>query len=129
MKTRFALAGVLLFLCVATAFAQWAPLTKAHVPFEFTIGNTAFPAGNYVIQTQGQVPSMLRIVNVDTQQSAMVFENDILLRSGYAMANKTKLVFSADGNRHVLHQVVIEIDDHVHDIVHGTQVAEVATSP
>lgn len=130
MKTKVAVAGVLFVLLFLTpAFAQWRSDTKAQVPFEFTIGETALPAGNYVVQTNGTGPSWLRILNVDTQQSAIVFERDILLRTGNGMANKTQLIFMADADRYVLHQVVIEGDNHIHDLVHGTQVAELIVSP
>jgi hypothetical protein len=128
MKSKLAVAGAL-FMClfIAPAYAQWVTHAKAEVPFEFTIGQTVLPAGNYVVQIQGTSPSLLKILNVGTQQSAMVQERDILLRSGYGMSPKTKLVFSRDGNRRVLHQVVFERDNHMHDIVHGTQVAELVT--
>ncbi len=125
LNRTLAVAGTLLVcLFVTPAYSQWVTHAKVQVPFEFTIHNTVLPPGNYIVQTCSESPSALNVLNVNTHQSAMVMYNNILLGNGNKMAPHTKLVFRTDGDVHVLHQVVFKTDNHIHDIVHGKEVAE-----
>jgi hypothetical protein len=115
---------LVVFLWITPAFAQWVAISTAEIPFEFSVGTVLLPAGNYAVQTLGSVPSMIRIRNVDTGQSAQVLHDQILIGNGREHSNKSQLVFTADESGHVLHQVVLEGDNHIHDLIHGKDVAE-----
>jgi hypothetical protein len=131
MKKAILLAGILtLFLCVVPALGEsWETKAKTNVPFEFMAGDTVLPAGVYTVQTAITSPSRLIITNKETGASAIVSSLDIILSSSRSMAPITKMVFAYDGSRHVLHQVVIKGDDHVHDLLHGAEIAELEAPP
>jgi hypothetical protein len=62
------------------------------------------------------------IHNVNTLETVSVFTRDIVETA----PTNNKLVFRQDGNKRVLHRVWSEQAGHVHDIVHGTEVKELA---
>jgi hypothetical protein len=115
------LAVVPLFATVA--FCQWNPRGNVVVPFEFSVGETLLPAGNYSIFENLQSHS-LQFVSADTGKSAFSDANDICVIPGNGAVHSSKLDFSFDGQRHVVHQVVLAGDNHVYDLVHGSDVAE-----
>ena len=124
MKKSILLIGMLsLFLSVVPAFGQGSG-TKctAKIPFDFVVGSTVLPAGDYALRTAGM--NCFVIQNKETGAAAFVFSRDILLGPTGSPARNTKWVFAHDGNRHVLHQVMVEGDDHVHDLIHGREIAE-----
>ena len=50
MKKAFALSGLLVLLTFASALGQSDRQTIIHIPFNFSVGEKAFPAGKYVIE-------------------------------------------------------------------------------
>ena len=50
MKKAFALSGLFVLLTFASALGQSDRQTIIHIPFNFTVGEKAFPAGKYVIE-------------------------------------------------------------------------------
>ncbi len=95
---------------------QW----KTSVPFEFWIGDTLMPAGEYTILS-------------DPTKNLVIFRNEstghILLRYARNIdvekpTAKTELKFGMTGERHVLHQLWMQGDMHGHDILHGYEVPE-----
>jgi hypothetical protein len=64
------------------------------------------------------------IQNKETGAAAVIFSRDNLLSPTGSPARNTKWVFAHDGNRHVLHQVIVKGEDHVNDLIHGKEVAE-----
>ena len=56
---------------VAVAAAQHAPELRVNLPFEFTVGSTTLPAGEYEVK-QGASPQTLQIVTTDGKKSVMV---------------------------------------------------------
>jgi hypothetical protein len=65
----------------------------------------------------------LEFPNKETGALAHTLSRDIPLSPG-ATALSSKWVFAHEGNRYVLHQVTVEGDNHVHDLIHGTEIAE-----
>jgi len=119
----------LLFVLVAmpTAFAQWEQRATVTVPFEFAVDNTVLPAGTYEVFLDPQTHGV-RLLNRDAQVSATVLSHDMfLIPSG--VATSSKLMFALEGKQHVLHQVMVEGDNHIHDLIHGSEVAEFPGKP
>ena len=70
----------------------------------------------------------VRLQNKDTHVSALALSHDICLTPSGA-ATSSKLIFAFNGQQRVLHQAVIEGDDHIHDLLHGDEVAELKKTP
>ena len=67
--------------------------------------------------------------NKETGAAAFVRSRDILLSPTGSTAPNSKWVFGHEGNRHVLHQVIVQDDNHVHDVIHGKELAELPETP
>ena len=73
---------------------------KANIPFDFTVGNTKLPAGEYTISSpDGQV---VRLRSVDNASIATV----VTLHSNAEPGPQSELVFLKYGNRYFLHRVL-----------------------
>jgi len=119
---------VSLSLLVVPAFSQeWETKATINAPVEFVVGGTVLPAGDYRIQTAITSPHRLILTNVKTGDSAVTSSLDIVLSPPGSVAPESKMVFALDGKRHVLHQIVVAGDTHVHDLVHGPDVVELVT--
>lgn len=94
---------------------------KTTVDTAFMVGNIQLPAGDYILSFD-TATSRMYIHNVSTLETVSVFTRDIIEKTP---AND-KLIFRQDGNKRVLHQVWSGQAGHVHDIVHGTEVKELA---
>jgi hypothetical protein len=119
----------LLFVLLAmpTGFAQWKQRATVAAPFEFAVDNTVLPAGTYAVLLNAQTHGVM-LLNREAQVSATAHSHDIfLIASGVAASSK--LIFALDGKRHVLHQVMVEGDNHMHDLIHGSEVAELSREP
>jgi hypothetical protein len=64
------------------------------------------------------------IQNKETGAAAYTYSRDIPLSPTGSPAPNTKWVFAHEGNRYVLHQVIVKGDDHVNDLIHGKEVPE-----
>lgn len=119
----------LLFVLLAmpTAFAQWEQRATVAVPFEFAVDNTVLPAGTYAVLLNAQTHGVM-LVNRDAQVSATALSHDMFLIPSGA-ADSSKLMFALEGKRHVLHQVMVKGDNHIHDLIHGSEVAEFPGKP
>lgn len=123
MKVRLLifLAVVSLLLAVTPTVAQisvskW----KADIPFDFIVGDSHMPAGQYVIKADAHT-MLLTVTNKETHKRASMFTRDI---EKLTPNEKTELIFQRDGDRHVLHQIWGEGESHGHDVAHGQDVIE-----
>ncbi|HKW26975.1 MAG TPA: hypothetical protein VJN48_14405 [Terriglobales bacterium] len=123
MKARILifLVVVSLLLVITPAVSQvieanWA----ANVPFDFVVGDTQMPAGEYIVKSNPQT-LRLTVINKETRKQAFVFTRDI---ENLKPNEKTVLIFQRDGDRHVLHQIWKTGEGHGHDVVHGSDVIE-----
>jgi hypothetical protein len=93
---------ILAAMCLAaTAYAepvQWS--LKAHIPFEFKVGDQRFPAGDYFVREAS--PNYLALGNRQGQILASVFTNEV--RSSTAPA-KPVLRFNSEGGQLTLAEV------------------------
>jgi len=97
--------GGLICAGAVTARAQDLEALRANVPFAFTIGHTVLPAGDYMLRLDdGQMPGVLRVSRVDGSAGAFVLTDRTSVPSG--SGNQPKLVFSNDGERYVLSEVL-----------------------
>ena len=128
MKNFMIVTGLLfVLLAMPTAFAQWEQRATIAVPFEFAVNNTVLPAGTYAVLLNVQTHGVM-LLNQDKQVSATALSHDIFLFPACAAAS-SKLMFALEGKRHVLHQVMVEGDNHVHDLIHGSEIAEFPGKP
>jgi PEGA domain len=121
-KFLFTILGIV-FLFATPAVCQWSPRGNVVVPFEFAVGKAQLPAGNYFIFENPQSHS-LQFVNADTGKSAFSDANDICVIPGNGAVHSSKLDFSFDGKRQLVHQVLLAGDNHVYDLLHGSDAAE-----
>lgn len=119
-KHLFIAAGVCLLILIAIfAFSQqWTQQVKVTVPFEFVVGNTVLPAGDYWVSTSMRSSSVLMLTNTRTKAQAITSNINIGVNAG-GYNESSSLVFVLDaGGRHVLHQIWIAGQSHGHNIVH-----------
>jgi hypothetical protein len=94
----FVLAALLL---VPAARAQQNGV-KADVPFDFVVGNRAYPAGEYILKSALNDNSLIRIENTQEVLSGFAVTNSC----AKGMPSKeTKLVFHRMGGHYFLYQV------------------------
>ena len=96
--TSFALGVACLLGAAQAQGASW--VIKAHIPFEFNVGNKAFPAGNYSITRPLQNFLALRDEQGHTIATAFTYVDQF--SSGPAA---TKLRFRSSGGQHTLLEV------------------------
>lgn len=97
----FQMLTLLLMLGVTSAHALTGDKVVANIPFDFTVGKTTLPAGEYVVQ-RGSSPATLFVQNKETYEAATVLVISVEDRSSLGEA---KLVFDRHGNEHSLSQV------------------------
>ena len=97
----FQMLTLLLMLGVTSAHALTSDKVVANIPFDFTVGNTTLPAGEYVVQRIAS-PAALFVQNKETYEAATVLVISVEDRSSLGEA---KLVFDRHGNEHSLSQV------------------------
>jgi hypothetical protein len=113
--TRHYLTGALAF--VAALILAWAP-TKAmaltsdylnvKVPFQFVVGNSVLPAGQYQLQVDDTEPSVVWFVSPDGEHVA-----NVVTQWGGSPAEgaQAKLLFDVYGTTHFLSQIRIPGED------------------
>jgi hypothetical protein len=111
------LACVLLFVVVAPAANP--DMLKVNIPETFYIGTTVMPAGDYVFHCN--VNSSMVTISKTNGPGISVGVHEIKIAEN---VKSTYLVFLRDNDRLVLHRFAIQGDDHIHDLVHNNQVAE-----
>jgi hypothetical protein len=103
MQTALSFAVLLL---AGQAYAQFAPrVVQVKIPFDFTVGEKEFPAGEYILVSMAQHRVDLRDSHHHVLASLITHSVQSLDESG-----STKLQFSTMGGRHALRQVWIKGD-------------------
>lgn len=93
-------AFTVLFLAT-TAHAQHESV-KATVPFDFVVGDRAYPAGEYTVKTLGESDITLRIDKTQEADGGVINSNSCRQLQA---SNQTKLVFRRVGENYFLYQV------------------------
>ena len=117
----------LCFLLVGQVFAQkWSgPLVTADVPFDFIVNGTVLPQGHYVI-TAYENGHMLMVQNTEQPEHVAVVLNNNIAMKPLTNNERTKMIFLKSNGQIVLHQV--RFDDHIHDLIHGNDEAELVAT-
>lgn len=132
-KHIFAFVAVLTLFSASSARAQTRSV-RANVPFQFNIGQQAFPAGSYQFQSclgkpgQNSEHGMLTIRDLNGRPLYRAVMSGLVQPSGDPLA-KTKLVFSVRDGQRYLSQVWLAGDAVGHELRNlpagTTKVAEV----
>ncbi len=114
-------AAVTLIFGVNAASAQGTTVLKANIPFEFSIGKTTLPAGEYSITLPetGSIP-MIAVREDDGRGYARVLTNWIKAGKG---ETPNGITFIRSGDRYYLYQVRIEGRDIGQEVVKTRRIA------
>jgi hypothetical protein len=104
MKNLRSVLFVLAVLLLATAARAQQNAVKADVPFDFAVGDRAYPAGEYTLRSALNDSGVIRIDNTQEVLTAFAASNSC---SNATPAKETKLVFHRIGSRYFLYQVWI----------------------
>ena len=102
MKNLRSVLSFLALLLMATAALAQQAKVLADVPFDFIVGDHAYPAGQYFLNSLGSNEAIIRIGN--TQEALGGFVASNACESVTPSAN-TKLVFRRMGDYYFLYQV------------------------
>lgn len=102
MKNLRSVLFVLAVLLLATAARAQQNGVKADVPFDFVVGNRAYPAGEYTLRAAFNDAGIIRIENMNEVLAAFAPSNPC---SKAAPSTETKLVFHRIGGHYFLYQV------------------------
>jgi hypothetical protein len=105
------LIGSLLWIVPAAALLLAASPTIARadehiiaaVPFDFIVGNSRLPAGDYVVRESSDTPDVLTIASTDGRQTATILT---IPTSPDQRVETPELVFEQFGGQHFLSRVV-----------------------
>jgi hypothetical protein len=104
MKNLRSLLFALTVLLMATAAQAQTTNVKANVPFDFVVGDRAYPAGEYRLESMGNGIA-IRIDNREQATTGIALSGAC---SGSVPANSTKLVFHRVGDNYFLYQIWTE---------------------
>ncbi len=127
-KHCFLIPAVCLILA-GTAFSQtWSsPKLTSDVPYDFVVNGTMLPAGTYLVRTDRTGHGFV-IQNRDKPEYAAIVNNNSIILPPDQTQGSTVLAFTFSDGQYVLHQIRIEMDDHIHDIIHGQHVPELVAN-
>lgn len=127
MKKRIFAVASLFAVCSfgATQVARAQEPIKVDIPFAFSAGNAALPAGEYRVEKLNGNGAVLLVRCAEPTASAMVMTNPA---GGGNQQTKSKLVFHRYGNRYFLSQVWSAGSSHGRELRKSTQEKEIALS-
>jgi hypothetical protein len=105
MKKSFSFILVAASLLLASGAKAQGLHVKANVPFDFTAGNTVYPAGNYDIEGVVRAQGVLQLDSGNKMGRGLIMPYNC---SSVRPADKTVLVFRRMGDEYFLHQIWIE---------------------
>ncbi len=102
MKNTRSVLFVLAALLLAITTQAQQNAVKANVPFDFAVGDRAYPAGEYTLGTTLQDPGVMRLDNTQESIAGFIPSNSC---ASAEPSKETKLVFHRIGGRYFLYQV------------------------
>ena len=105
-KQVLALVGVLsLVLAAGSAVAQSDHEVRANVPFDFVVGKTTMPSGNYQIVKLSMDSNNIMVRGFNTKGVTIAYAGP---QDARQPSDRTKLVFHRYGDRYFLSQIWVE---------------------
>lgn len=94
-----------IILTVVSAQAQSTESYRAQIPFDFTVKNKLYKAGDYVVSVKGasMTQAVLTIKNVKTRDSRQM---PVWTNGSRSKMEKTILMFDRYGDQYVLKQII-----------------------
>jgi hypothetical protein len=105
MKNLRSILFALTVLLLATAAQAQTTNVKASIPFDFVVGDHAYPAGEYTVKSMNQSSAAIRIDNADESKKGITLSSVCQKRQ---RATQTTLVFQRMGNNYFLYQIWTE---------------------
>ena len=102
MKNLRSILLALTVLLLATAAQAQTTNVKASIPFDFVVGDHAYPAGEYTVKSLSQGSAAIRIDNADETEKGMTLSNACQKAQPAA---QTTLVFQRLGDNYFLYQI------------------------
>jgi len=128
MRIRWlTIAALVLLVSPAVSQDSWTTRATATVPFDFVANGVTLPAGEYRIMTYSAGNSLM-IQNTKTPDDKTFLQNRNILLNPGNFQKQTKLIFFFNEGQHVLHQIGLVDDNHLHDIIHGDDVVELVAT-
>lgn len=121
-KHLAALAMTLALLTSAAAYAQTVHV-QATIPFDFNIGNSAFPAGKYDIQSASNGEHVLYIRNLNSGTGSFLVPQSC---ESPHVASQSKLTFRRYGQQYFMAELWVAGYTQGHEFRPGKREAEVA---
>ena len=92
IQRAIAFSGLLVLLTFSSAFGQSDRQTIIHIPFNFSVGDKAFPAGKYVIERNRKDSDTVWVIrHKDNVGKAMLLTRPVRAND---VAEETRLVFN-----------------------------------
>jgi hypothetical protein len=104
MKNLRSILLALTVLLLATAAQAQTTNVKASIPFNFVVGDHAYPAGEYTVKSLSQGSAAIRIDNADESEKGVTLSLSCTKNKGQR-ADGTTLVFQRMGDSYFLYQV------------------------
>ena len=104
MKNPRSILLALTVLLLATAAQAQTTNVKASIPFNFVVGDHAYPAGEYTVKSLSQGSAAIRIDNADESEKGVTLSLSCTKNKGQR-ADGTTLVFQRMGDSYFLYQV------------------------
>lgn len=96
--------GSVVLMGTGRAYAQSAESVRAQIPFDFKVGNTTLPAGEYRLKYDpAESQGVLTVRSADGRHEAFVLTEAVAARKGTPVANR--LEFEREGASYVLSEV------------------------
>ena len=105
MKNLRSILLALTVLLLATAAQAQTTNVKASIPFNFVVGDHAYPAGEYTVKSLSQGSAAIRIDSADESEKGITLSNTC---SKAQPAVGTTLVFQRLGDNYFLYQIWTE---------------------
>jgi hypothetical protein len=102
LRSVLSVLSVLAVLLLATPARAQQNGVKADVPFDFVVGNRAYPAGEYTLRAALNGSSVIRIENMNEVSAAFAQSNACTKGTP---SRESKLVFHRMGGHYFLYQV------------------------
>ena len=101
--TVLAIASLLAMLAVVSVHADPDSEVRADIPFDFIVGNTAYPTGSYAVQYTNPQGVFVIYIGEDESRRTLLWSNTVPAKS--REDNSPRFIFNRYGDQYFLTQV------------------------